>query len=297
MKKRIIFHGGSAKTGSTTLQAYLWQNRELLAENGVFYCPRFMRAKNVDALNEAIRNIRTTKRPDRAVAMGRKRLEELFEMDGHHTVIVSNESALGEPFVEGKSGFFPDAGLTLKYLAQMFAGYDVTAIFFVRNQATLLPSFYGQRIRQGASDTLQEFTERSVSGGLSWQALVQDLRTVFSSTAVHTFEDFAQNPAIYTAQIFDPLLRIEGIDYSRTIRKNRAPKSRAIASMRAVNRHLDKKKFKSEYEKSRFRKKIRGTLFGAIELVMGGEKPTLTDERTEELATLYSEDLAVLFKV
>jgi|GEM_PF-4879616 len=296
MKKRIIFHCGSAKTGSTTVQAYLWQNRRLLAENGVHYCPRFMRAKNVDALNKAIRNIRTTKRPDRAVEMGRKRLEDLFEVEDYHSVIVSNESALGEPFVEGKKGFFPDVALTLKHLAQMFAGYDVAVIFFVRNQATLLPSYYGQRIRQGAMDTLQEFTDRSIAGRVSWQGLVQELQAVFTNTTLHTFEDFARNPAKYTAQVFDPLLSIDGIDYTRAIQKNGAPKSRAIASMRVVNRYIDKKKFKSEYERSRFRKKVRGKLFGAFELVMGGKKPALSGESAEELATLYNEDLSVLFK-
>jgi len=294
--KKIIFHCGSAKTGSTALQAILWANRKPLADNGVHYCPRFVRAGNIDPLNIAVRDVRQPSQRTQALAAGRARLDELFGSEGYHTIILSNESAIGDPFKDGRDGFFPLLDDALCGLKQMFEGYAVVPLFFVRNQATLIPSFYGQRVRQGASYSLTEFTDKACEVDISWQSVTAAIAKAFGgeSLELHTFEGFVQNPTERTAQLFAKLLGIDVIAVEAPPLKNERASVRAIAVQRFINRCVDSMSFVDEAVRATTKKKIRRALFSSLETVFVGKKPKLPVDIAAKFSTQYAKDMQVL---
>jgi hypothetical protein len=296
--KKIIFHCGSAKTGSTTIQNFLWAHREILAAKAIHYCPRFVRQNNVDSLNLALRAMRRASTKDQAIKAGRARLKSLFEDQGFHTVIVSNESALGDPFVDSLPGFFPLLEAALEAAQKMFAPYAVVPVFFVRDQATLLPSFYGQRIRQGAAYSLGDYAARALPCDLSWGPVFEKLGESFGQQAleIHKFEDLVQSPADYTTNLFSQLLELESFDARLMRKRNRGAKSHALALMRGVNLAVDALPGLAADSKRAVKKKLRRGLFPLFEKLKTGQRVCLPAPAQQRLRALYQADLLRLNK-
>lgn len=296
MKNKIIFHCGSAKTGSTSIQNYLWANRGLLRKRGIHFCPRFIGRGQVDPLNMAVKNMRRPKKRSQAIGMGRARLADLFEKQGFHTVILSNESALGDPFSDHKKGFFPFHELALEAAQELFAGYDVQPVFFTRDQAGLLPSFYGQRIRQGAEYSLDDFAARACSFNPSWSPVVDRLQQSFckSELELHTYEEFVLNPENYTVSLFSRLLGIEQLSGTKLRANNRAAKSHALSIMRLMNVAIGCLPGVSGKQKAKLKKLVRRGIFPILEIIPTGAKATLGEEEKLTCGTLYERDLQAL---
>jgi len=292
MVKTIIFHSGSAKTGSTTLQAHLMAMPSRLAQAKAFYCHRMVRSGDVDPLNFAVRDVRNERKRRKAVSNGRERLRHLFEDEGFDTVILSNESAIGDPFHDTKPGFFPLMHDALAGLQEMFEGYRVVPVFFVRSQATLLPSFYGQRIRQGASYDLKTFSSRALSFDLSWHPVVKAFQAAFPEEALelHKFEEFVAGPASYIDALFSKLLDMEPVEATAVISKNSAAKSHAVWLMRKLNA-MAEGKGPAEHSET-IKKRLRRTLFRLIEQLNTGQRLELAMADAEKLEQLYQADLS-----
>jgi len=263
-----------------------------LAQAKAFYCHRMVRSGDVDPLNLAVRDVRNERKRRKAIRRGRERLLHLFEDKGFDTVILSNESAIGDPFHDTKPGFFPLMYGALSGLQEMFDGYRVVPVFFVRSQATLLPSFYGQRIRQGASYDLKTFSVRAQSFDLSWCPVVEALQTAFPDEALelHRFEEFVGDPASYTEALFSKLLGMEPAEATVAISKNSAAKSHAVWLMRKLNA-LAEEKGSAERSKT-IKKRLRRTLFPLIEQINTGQRLMLATGDAEKLEQLYLADLS-----
>jgi len=292
--KRIIFHCGSAKTGSTTIQNQLWENHALLEEKGIHYCPRFVRAGNIDPLNIHIRDIRFGDY-EAAIKEGRERLHALFETGKIHTVIVSNESALGDPFHDRHDGFFPLLSRSLEGVSRMFEGFEVEPHFIVRSQASLLPSFYIQRVRQGATYGADAFYARAMQNALSWVPVIQKINTAFShaKTKVHSFEQVIGQEMV----LADALLKstkVTSLEASADASKNFAANSTAVFLMRRMNRLAEQYAGLTGVPVAKAKNCVRSGLFGMIERYTVGGKVALPDQMREVLQKQYAADLAEL---
>lgn len=293
MLGNIIFHCGSAKTGSTTIQNELWDSRAGLKEGGYHYCPRFVRSGNIDPLNVALRNIRFGD-ATAAVNAGRQRLSEIFSQKAVHTVIVSNESALGDPFHDAKSGFFPWLDQCLEVVGQLFDGYRVCPAFVVRDQAGLLPSFYMQRLRQGAPYQADEYYKRLLGFDMSWVPVVAKIREVFPSLSVHPFEELSKVENMASALLAGGDNTLSGILQSAekgTI-KNKSASANAAKVIRRINRACDAA---LGGQSRRVKTALRGTVYKWIEQSVRGEKLILPETYTSQLTYLYSQDKKSLF--
>jgi len=294
---KVIFHCGAAKTGSTTIQNYLWHQRKILRRQGIHYCPRFLRSGNVDALNIAIKNMRRSGGNKAAIAQGRERLKQLFDGDGYDTVIISNESALGDPFKDDVNGFFPLHKSALESAARLFEGYAVSPVFFVRNQATMLRSFYGQRVRQGAAYSLEGFASRAQNFDLSWCPVVESLRQTFGATQTEVckFEDFTENPAAYILGLFSKLLETEVLKVKEPVFKNNAPKSSGLAAMRSFNKGIDHLPGFSNMNRIKLKKLVRRGVFPVLEMLPGKHAGVLPAALQVDLAQQYKADLGQIY--
>ena len=261
------------------------------------YCPRFVRAGNIDPLNLAIRDVRKMRLRDAAIKDGRARLDALFGEQGFNTVIVSNESALGDPFNDRDPGFFPLLVPAAAGLKEMFSGYHVVPMFFVRDQASLLPSFYGQRVRQGASESFPAFVARAQRYDLSWQPVIAAISEAFiRPVELHRFEDFAAHPADYTRALFASYCGAAAWQTEGSFVKNKAAKSHALRLMLTVNNLVDRLIFLKASKRLIIKKRVRRLLFPFFERIKSGYKLQMSPDDQKALSSLYKTDVEALPK-
>jgi len=283
------------------MQNLLWANQALLRSEGVHYCPRFIRANNIDPLNIAVSNVKKAHLKNAAITAGRARLEALFSEMDINTVVLSNESALGDPFNDNKEGFFPFRKEALAGLKQMFEGYALVPVFFIRGQATLLPSFYGQRVRQGASYSFETFSVRMQACDLSWRPIVSDIKKAFGGVdfELHRFEEFAEGPEAFSSALFSRLIFGSSsgtkLATGNAYMKNAGVAPRGLAAMRSVSKQIEKLSGVSEGTKTKLKKRLRRVLFPALEYLPGGTADKFDDVQLGKLQKLYQVDVEHLF--
>jgi hypothetical protein len=241
-RRRIILHCGAPKTGSTSLQNYFADNADQLKADGVVYPPRFFRRSLVDPLHESFTRLRVGKRPeDSLMSEARARLDALFADGGVHTVLISNESILGEPYHADQRGFFPEHAAAIKQLGRLFEGYDVTVVYFIRDFEGFLPSYYVQYVRMGGYLTFDRFCAHVGRDNISWQPVLRALRKAFGEQNVFCWEAAAMRQApVRVVQeafgsLFPSLPEFDPTHYNR----NQSVGQGVLAFYRAMNRLLD----------------------------------------------------------
>jgi hypothetical protein len=168
-------HIGAHKTGSTALQTALQDNGEMLLRHGVVTVPRSTTA------NMFVNDIRPEART-------------LIESIGVPTLIFTHEVILGWPF--GPVGglipmypyLYPETKRRLEFLAPILEGLNVQVIFYIRDQAPFLESFYIQTVQTGATFTFDEWIAQIDLSRLSWRPLIEDIQSHFP-VCVKRFED------------------------------------------------------------------------------------------------------------
>ena len=241
-RRRVILHCGAPKTGSTSLQNYFADNADRLKADGVAYPLRFFRRSLVDPLHESFTRLRVGKRPeDTLMAEARARLDGLFADEGVHTVLISNESILGEPYSAAQRGFFPEHGAAIKQLVRLFDGYDVTVVYFIRDFEGFLPSYYVQYVRMGGYLSFDRFCAHVGGDNISWQPVLKALKKAFGDQNVFCWEAAAmrQAPVKVVEEAFGKLLpSLPDFDPTHYNRNQSVGKG-VLAFYRGMNRLLD----------------------------------------------------------
>ncbi len=293
-KGRIILHLGAPKTGSTSLQYYLSENREVLESAGVVYPERMIQGGQVDPLHTHLVQMRTRRNPDDAFDAARVRLAALFEARGAHSLLLSNESLLGEPYHDDKPGFFPHHEKWIGELVRLFDGYEVQVIYFIRNFTTFLPSYYVQYVRRGGTKTLREFCDHVTGGNLSWCPLIDSLRAAFGSSNVRVFEHTAlrEHPAETVRGVFGRY--VSGLpDFcASSYNQNPSVGNNILAVYRLLNRIFAA--LVPSARERHLRPKMRQYLFGPLALMSGNRRPGLEADLASKLREIYARDRKAL---
>ena len=153
--KKIILHIGITKTGSTALQKFLVDNKELLSEQGVGYynssviSSPFQPYKNAEALKFKSMLL---------CGEGRWADEKLVEEDlsklkewskDYETIILSDEVLYSLP--EGMRCLRP-------FLNEMFSGADIVPVVYFRRQDDWLESAWKEDKKAGRTSTISVYT-------------------------------------------------------------------------------------------------------------------------------------------
>lgn len=135
MKKRLIIHGGMHKCGSTSLQSFLFSNREILVSNGILYPETGMRyGQDVGNRHFFVRET-LFKAHDKIAGIWRKIYDEA-ESASADTVILSYEIFLSPGMISPVSA---------KNLQNLF---NVYLINYQPNPITYFNSKYKEWVRR-----------------------------------------------------------------------------------------------------------------------------------------------------
>lgn len=161
-KKNVILHIGVEKTGSTSLQSYLSQYKDILLNEGVLYPETGMVSNHhyLVAKNEVDLSI----------------LIEEFELSGVNTLLLSSEhfSTIEDSRV-------------IWNLKKAFSNYNVKIICYIRDPVTWLISLYGEHIKWGGGVSIERFYNKS-STKFDLISLVSRWKAVFGANNVNIFD-------------------------------------------------------------------------------------------------------------
>lgn len=99
--------------------------------------------------------------------------------NGCRYIIISHENSLGKPFGKGSRGLYDSSTEQIRAFAEALSSYDLTFIYYIRNQWELVESYYIQTVQQGSCKTFNEwYASIGGSTNLSWKPLVENLKRV-----------------------------------------------------------------------------------------------------------------------
>jgi len=191
MSRKIIIHCGAPKTGSTSFQHMLYDNRERMLKAGFFYPAVSRKKREEDDIRIVLSNLKGEGNRKKEVRQVRKLIEKLFAESGAHTLLISNEGLLGKPAIKGNKTFLPKADDSARLMAEALEGYDVEVRYFIRDFAGFLPSWYVQQVRMGNDMEFDRFTKAFNLDRATWAPAVASLRKHFGEERVQVFDHAA----------------------------------------------------------------------------------------------------------
>ncbi len=263
---RIIFHAGAPKTGTTALQAMLEANKSLLADAGIAYGSRQVRKGIVHPLYPVIKRLRSEADPSQLIEMARGYLASEAEGGRQHSLLLSYESAFGEPLSDYSPQFYPDLDRVAAALKAVFADHVLHIKWVTRPLVDFIPSYYVQYVRMGGTRSLEDFIATADKTTLSWTPVVRRLHQHFGEDAVQVFRyrDFRQTPDPFIRNLCAPLdAPLNTFDLTPLQRRHNATDGRAAVEIyRLINRGLNPLPARL---RRRLRLRARRHLFPAIQ--------------------------------
>jgi hypothetical protein len=227
MKRKIVLHIGAHKTGSTALQAALQNHSNMLRDYDVATMPRSVAAEMFvhDLRPEA-----------RSIIMG----------TDASTLVITHEVMLGWPFgrigalMPTHSYLYPQTKKRLEFLSRTLDNFDVEVIYYIRDQAAFLESFYVQSVQVGATFSFDDWISRVDLSQLSWCPIIDEIRAYFP-VCVKRFEtEFAHSQSmafhnfLAVAAPSIPRQEIEKISFEKPA--NRSLNVTGLAMMMEINK-------------------------------------------------------------
>ncbi|MDP9444282.1 MAG: hypothetical protein M3P83_08000 [Actinomycetota bacterium] len=168
MARRVVFHIGAPKTGTTFLQTVMWHNRPRLREQGVLY-PGDSRMDHFRA-SEVVRGLHN--RRVRGAGASWERLASAID-EWPHTGLISHE-------------FFGAATAEQAERAiERLRPADVHLVFTARDYVRQFPAVWQEALKMRADASLDEFMDRTLRNQVTgpWSWVTQDMAAILQRWA------------------------------------------------------------------------------------------------------------------
>lgn len=239
---RFIIHIGTEKTGTTTLQHLLAQNRELLEYNGVYYLTTPQRIESRGMVAAALGNQQHDEFLSASgvdTAEKRQTFREATWQEVHatlsalptsiHTVVVSSEHFHSRLRHQKQ----------VAWIRELFAEYasEFRIFCYLRQQAELVESFYSTALKNGSTRKLDELAEKLCKNTNHYY----NHRMLLSLWA-KTFGDDCLTPRIFDkstlvgGDVVKDFLSTAGIDVA--LKRSRRQRDHYNESLSPLGQHL-----------------------------------------------------------
>ncbi len=292
--RRVILHCGAQKTASTSLQHYLGDHLALLHQQGIGFPPRYQSKGRLDSLHRILVRSRHPDTRAKAIASAGRRLNELFEPEGINTLLISNESMLGEPVRPSSKQFYPMAKDSASALQEIFQGCEVHLRFVIRDLPSLLSSYYVQYVRRGGQCTFADFLRFLDINTISWMAAIEPLISAFDESRLKVFDyaDLMARPDRFLAAMLDQDLGVSHppFDPSRYV-LNRSYGGSLLKLAMHSNRMIGKISSTKAYPKW---VRARNVALKPLSFLAGERKPRIPRKKLEHLTAVFEQDRRLL---
>ena len=232
-KQKIVLHFGAHKTGTSLLQKFMRDRPDQVQKSSVY------------AISRSETNIllgwgnKFTKDPSKLI----DRIDSLSVQDFKY-IVVSHENALGRPFVKNGTSLYPDAGELISMYRTYLSAYDVHFVFYVRDVADFVESYYIQTVQEGSTMSFAKwFNSFGGTECLSWIPLLEAINQAnFNSTSIINFsESISQGQISFISQFFSTFMEEEEvsnlqIDYNAA--RNISVGALGLKLLKACNKHV-----------------------------------------------------------
>lgn len=220
--KTLYLHIGMPKTGTTSIQNFLCQNRSVLEKNGFCYpdfgnmFPKYAGAANglfmVKCFAEEMQLAQDTQ--EQLFREGMKRVQQLFGQ--YDNIIISNERIFRATY-ERRSSLWQE----LKEAGEKH-GFSVKIILFLRRQDLYLASHYNQKVKLNirwdgnvGTKTWEEYLKlpSAVKHSLDYYGRLEQIRAVLGKDAVIVRRFEKQH--FYGGSLYSDFLHVLGLEYTR----------------------------------------------------------------------------------
>lgn len=192
----ICLHLGAHRTGSTSLQVFLNNNRKaFLHDRTTFWGPGRTRSGLFAGL---IRDTRRLTAGDRATgqrSLGRIKIEmSRAALNGNDRLIISEENILGTLSQNfGQCQLYPQAADRMARFAPAFGGHGLRIGLAIRSYDTQWASALGFGAKAGRALPTPQMLDRLTTQPRRWRHVIEDIAHVFpeAQIAVWSFEAWA----------------------------------------------------------------------------------------------------------
>ncbi len=178
----VILHLGAHRTGTTTLQVYLENNRDNLNEIGTeFWGPSRTRSGLFSGLvkKPADLSYDAVLRGERSCGLIRMELDRLA-LSGVQSLIVSEENMIGSMSNNlGQAKLYPDAAPRLTRFSAAFAQRCKRVAFSVRSYDKYWVSVLSFMLERGRSQPNAAMLDRLVTQPRRWRDIINEVAAVF----------------------------------------------------------------------------------------------------------------------
>lgn len=272
-QKQVVYHLGAHKTGSSLLQKFMRDNRDVLRRHHIYYLSR-------SEMNDYVGwGKKLLMRP----TLLEHRIADAFADPRYRTLITSHENTLGPPFKPGAPHLYPRGPELVEQLARVLGRWTSRAILYIRPQDEFVESYYLQRVHQGHRQTFAEWLEEVDLDALSWRPVADALMEHFGPDRVDIV-DFGLIREGQDAFIADFFRRVEPdneIDPRYGAVRNASVSEKGLRIALAANKHL-----RSDWERKALRKFLQKHFSN-----QAYPRPVLfTDDEKQHLRATYARE-------
>ena len=178
-KAIVVLHFGAHKTGTSLLQKFMRDRPNEITRSGIYAISRSETNELLGWGNNFLKN------PTNLV----NRIDSIYSK-GFKYIVISHENALGRPFVKGGEFLYPLASSLIDNYRHHLSKYDVRFIFYIRDTADFVESYYIQTVQEGSCRSFRKWLA-SFGGceNLSWSPLVKSIKLAnFNSLEIINFQ-------------------------------------------------------------------------------------------------------------
>lgn len=236
-KKKLYIHIGTHKTGSTTIQSILENEKKKLLNEGILYLGLFYdHAKGMKSLEEIDEYLIKDFRQE-----VKKRIAQ-YEDRNPHTLVTSNEKFSGHD-----RWMYRNSTILAKTLWQIFEpfGFDIKIIVYLRRQDKFLESAYKQKVKRDSSFTFDVYLKEETEDiyNFYWDSFLDSYAEFFGkeNIIVRSFDKKNLLKKNSLIQGFGNIIGSEYLKkYSEKTVKNEGYSRDLLEIVRLSNEHLTK---------------------------------------------------------
>ncbi len=278
-KPKIILHFGAHKTGTSLLQKFMRDRASEINEASIFAISRSETNTLLGWGDQFVKNLSNLT----------NRIDSISD-NGFKYIVASHENALGHPFIDGGKSLYPSASELIGKYRDYLSPYDVHFVFYIRDTADFLESYYIQTVQEGSGKSFRKWLQ---SYGdfeyLSWRPLVEAIKLAnFNSYSIINFSDsIRQGQKQFIAQFLSTFMEdtanLPEIDYNAN--RNISVGSLGLKLLKACNKHVTTAEERKLLRKF-FQANFNNTKYEKPKLLSEDQKSFILQKYGEEVVNL-----------